>query len=226
MTRYAIYEIVATILLGGGLTALAWSYSPIWALLPLVITAFFLNFYRDPPRRVPRGRGLLVSPADGKIIGIARDLAEGPGPGRWLRITIFLSVFDVHVNRSPCAGRITRIDYRPGKFLNALDDKSSRENEANLLTIAPHAPLPGPIGVRQIAGLLARRIVCARAVGDALETGERFGMIKLGSRTELTVPDDPRWQVRVAIGQRVRGGASVLLEWNEAEVERQSSNGG
>jgi phosphatidylserine decarboxylase len=127
-----------------------------------------------------------------------------------IRLTIFLSVFDVHLNRSPCAGRVTEVDYRPGAFLNALKSEADTRNESNRLEIEPAGPLPGPVAVRQIAGVLARRIVCTAQPGDELAAGERFGMIKLGSRTELLLPEDPRWELRVALRDHVTAGVTPV----------------
>ncbi|MGE0479025.1 MAG: phosphatidylserine decarboxylase [Phycisphaerae bacterium] len=214
MARYARAE-VAALLVGGavatGGVALVFGW---WALLPALLAAALLSFYRDPPRRIPARPDALLAPADGRIVAIERETPAGGAPQ--LRVVIFLSVFNVHVNRSPCAGRVAAINYQPGKFLNALDDRSNTENESNTLELAPRAPLPGPIRVRQIAGVLARRIVCVARVGDELTAGQRFGMIKLGSRTELSAPDDGRWRVDVRVGQAARGGVTVLLTRAEA----------
>lgn len=215
MARYAWLEILCTILFGGGLTALALLYMPWLAPLPGLLTLLLLWFYRDPPRRVPDDPRLVLSPADGKVVGIVR-LPAGPDAPPRIQVNIFLSVFNVHVNRSPCEAVVTEIDYRRGKFVNALREDSAHLNEMNQLTLNPGGPLPGPMIVRQIAGLLARRIVCTAAAGDRLARGERFGMIKLGSRTELVVPSDPRWRVCVQVGQTVHGGLTPILEWTEA----------
>lgn len=209
MARYARAE-VAALLVGGALATVGVAFAfGWWALAPALLAAALLSFYRDPPRRIPARPDALLAPADGRIVAIERETPPGGAPQ--LRIVIFLSVFNVHVNRSPCAGRIFAIDYQPGKFLNALDERSNAENESNTLQLAPRVPLPGPVLVRQIAGVLARRIVCAARVGDELTAGQRFGMIKLGSRTELTAPDDGRWRVDVRVGDSVRGGVTVLL---------------
>ena len=212
MTRYAWKEVLLTLLLGSGVTVAAWWFSPWLALAPGALTVFLLSFYRDPPRRTPADPRLLVAPADGQVVAISR-LPAAEGDPAQLSIMIFLSVLNVHVNRAPCAGRVCDIVYRPGKFLNALKEASSAENEANTISLAPAPPIPGPVQVRQIAGVLARRIVCATQIGAELGRGERYGMIKLGSRTELIVPDDPQWRVRTSIGDAVRGGRTILLEW-------------
>src|SRR5439155_1812299 len=126
-------------------------------------------------------------------MSIERGWTPPEGGAPELRICIFLSVANVHVNRAPCAGRVRDVKYTPGQFLDARTAEATRRNENSLLTLDPLAPLPGPVCVRQIAGLLAKRIVCTHKPGDAVAAGERFGMIKLGSQTEIRVPDDPRW---------------------------------
>lgn len=216
MARYARLEVAGIVLLGGLAVVLLAMYAH-WAvaLLPTALMAFLLWFYRDPPRRIPAGAELLLAPADGRVVEIA-TAEPAPDGGRVLRILIFLNVFNVHVNRSPCAGRVTAVAYRPGRFLNALKAESTAVNEANTLTLDPAEPLPGPIRVRQIAGVLARRIVCAAQPGDALAAGERYGMIKLGSRTELVAPADPRWELCVKVGDRVRGGSTILAKLRSA----------
>ncbi len=215
MTSYARWEISLIVVVGVVVTSAVALHVGWWGLLPAVVALALLSFYRDPPRRIPQDARVLVAPADGKIVEISRNVDDGAG-GRLLRIMIFLSVLNVHVNRSPCGGRVREVQYRPGRFMSALNPKADTENEANALTIEPAAPLPGPVRVRQIAGVLARRIVCVAQPGDELAAGQRFGMIKLGSRTELCVPEDPKWTVCVAVGQPVRGGRDVVLRLEDA----------
>lgn len=179
----------------------------LWSLAPALLTIALLGFYRHPLRRPPTGPGLLLAPADGRIAAI--EQTRGPGGGR-LRIVVFLSVFDVHINRSPCAGRVVESGHRPGKFINALRNEADELNESHTITLDPVPPLPGPIHVRQIAGALARRIVCAAEVGQTLAAGQHYGMIKLGSRTEVIAPDDGCWSIGVRIGQTVRAGLTIL----------------
>jgi phosphatidylserine decarboxylase len=170
-----------------------------WAALPVVLLALFvLWFFRDPERSIPGGEGLVLSPADGRVTGV-EDVS-----GR-IRITIFLSVFNCHINRSPIAGTIIDTLYTPGRYLPAFDRRAGQENERNHLTIRA---ADGEYGVTQIAGLLARRIVCRRRVGDALHRGERFGMIRFGSRTDLLLP--PGVHPLVAVGDRVHGGLTIM----------------
>lgn len=210
LTPYAKTEVTLTLVLGAAVTAgvaYAWGW---WALAPGLLTLALLSFYRDPPRRIPLDERALLAPADGVIMVIQRDYRITPDAAPELRIAIFLSVMNVHVNRSPCAGVVQAIEYRAGLYLNALKREALDRNEANELMLTPEGPLPGPVRVRQIAGLLAKRIVCAVSVGQRLTQGERFGMIKLGSQTELRAPEDPRWRVMVQEGQPVRGGLTCL----------------
>lgn len=208
MAPYARLEVALILLLGGAATWLTAAWLGPWGLVPALLAMALLSFYRDPPRTPPPRDDALISPADGKVVTIERR--PGPAGRDELRIVIFLSVMNVHVNRSPCAGRVTEVVYQPGKFLNALKPESTTENENNLIVLAPAAPLPGPVRVRQIAGVLARRIVCAVRPGDVLTCGQRVGMIKLGSRTELCAAEADAWQVEVQLGQPVYGGTTIL----------------
>jgi phosphatidylserine decarboxylase len=210
MSPYARLEIALTLLIGAVATVAAGWLFGWWAVLPGVLALALLSFYRDPPRRVPTGDNLLLAPADGRIIKIERDCRVGDGDRRELTIVIFLSVLDVHINRSPCAGTVSGIEYSPGRFLNALRSEATLRNESNLVTIVPRPPLPGPVHVRQIAGVLARRIVCTLKPGDEVSAGQRFGMIKLGSQTEIRVPKDPRWELLVHEGDHVKAGHTIL----------------
>ena len=214
LASYARTETTLIILIGGGITGLAAYHLGWWSLAPGLLTLALLAFYRDPPRRVAVGDGILVSPADGKIAEITRHHEGEHGPE--LRIVIFLSVLNVHLNRSPCGGAVRDVKYEPGEFLNALKPESTERNERNTLTLDPDGPIPGPVTVRQIAGALARRIVCEAKPGDRLKIGQRFGMIKLGSRTELRVPENPNWRVLVSVGDNVKAGVSVLARLETA----------
>jgi len=191
--------------LGLGVVAtLLWllTHSVVLTSLPVVLALFFLWFFRDPERRVPAGPGEIVSPADGIVT--EADWIETAGGSR-LRFSIFLNVFDVHVNRSPVAGTVKAVEYREGGFLNAMKPESTVVNEQTLVVIDAGGY---EISYKQIAGLLARRIVCAVKVGDRLERGQRVGMIKFGSRTDVLMPADA--VPRVKSGSRVRGGSTVL----------------
>jgi phosphatidylserine decarboxylase len=170
--------------------------------LPVLLAVFFLWFFRDPERVVPTGVGEIVSPADGVVTNA--EWIETPG-GTKLRLSIFLNVFDVHVNRAPVGGVVKAVEHREGEFLNAMKPESVLANEQTLVVIDTG---DGEISYKQIAGLLARRIVCAVKVGDRLERGQRVGMIKFGSRADVLIPADA--VLKVKTGERVKGGESVL----------------
>jgi phosphatidylserine decarboxylase len=217
MAQYARLEEILIVAAGGLCTvAVAWLFGW-WGLLPAVVALALLSFYRDPPRRVPDAPAAILAPADGKVVDISREVALEDG-SPVLRIMIFLSVFNVHINRSPCAGRVVDVRYRAGKFLNALNAEADAENECNTIVLEPATTLPGPVRVRQIAGVLARRIVCTARAGDSLAAGQRYGMIKLGSRTEICLPENPGWEVCVELGTRVRAGRSILARLRSTEV--------
>lgn len=204
------------IFLAGGLisgSAESW-LSPRFILFTLasvsaLLALFSIYFFRDPEREVPQGEKLVVSPADGRILGLDRVEEQSFIDSPAERVSIFMNLFDVHVNRSPIEGTVRYKEYRKGKFFNASLDKSSKENEA--LTLGIESPgREHRVLVRQIAGLIARRIVCSVNESDALKRGERFGMIKYGSRLEVYLPPGSDW--RVASGDRVKAGTSILAE--------------
>ncbi len=171
-----------------------------------LLTAFTLYFFRDPEREIPQGESLIVSPADGKVVGI--DSVEHvpfiDGPAK--RISIFLSVFDVHINRAPIRGKVEYRHYAPGEFLAAYEPKASVKNEMNTIGIEDSDGYR--VVVRQIAGLIARRILCWKNPGDRIDRGDRFGLIRFGSRTDVFLPLDAR--IDVKLGQRVQGGSTVI----------------
>jgi phosphatidylserine decarboxylase len=171
-------------------------------LLPVLLALFFLWFFRDPERRIPAGLGEIVSPADG-VVTEAEWIETAAGSR--LRLSIFLNVFDVHVNRAPVAGTVKAVEYREGSFLNAMKPESVIMNEQTLVVIDAGGY---EVSYKQIAGLLARRIVCSVKVGDRLERGQRVGMIKFGSRTDVLMPAEAVPQVKS--GARVRGGSTIL----------------
>jgi phosphatidylserine decarboxylase len=179
-----------------------WFTRPAWALIPLLLAIFFLWFFRDPERAIPDMGGAVVSPADGKVTDVSWLTTDGE---KQARISIFLSVFDVHVNRSPITGTVREVRYQRGKFLNAMNPASAEENEQNVVRVEGDGQV---VVFKQIAGLLARRIVFHPKVGDRLERGQRVGLIKFGSRTDVILSATANVQVKV--GDRVRGGASVL----------------
>ena len=194
-----------------------WLWSPLGWFFWLV-TAFVAYFFRDPPRVTPTRDGLVISPADGRVdmVGFFVPPPElGLGDKPLPRITIFLSVFDVHINRVPVGGKITKIAYTPGLFLNADLDKASEDNERNSLVIETAG---GRIWVIQIAGLVARRIVSFKKEGETLVAGERFGLIRFGSRLDVFLPEGSR--VLVAAGQTAIAGETVLADLRASEPAR------
>ena len=197
-----------------------WLWPPL-AWLAVLATAWIAYFFRDPPRVTPLRDGLVVAPGDGRIAAIERVRPPpelGLDDAERVRVSIFLSVFDVHINRAPVAGRIARAVYVPGAFLNAALDKASEDNERCALVIAK--PDGTEIGVVQIAGLIARRIVTFVREGDSIGAGERFGLIRFGSRVDLYLP--PGHGVLVAVGQRAVGGETVLCDLKSDETEREA----
>jgi phosphatidylserine decarboxylase len=192
---YAIPLLAASLLIG-------WLTRPVWAWPTLLLAVFFLWFFRDPERIVPSTPGGVVSPADGKVTHVSQIVQDG---APYLRISIFLSVFDVHVNRSPIGGVIGQVRYHRGKFLNAMNAASAEQNEQNVVTVEGDGRT---VVFKQIAGLLARRIVFTKKVGDRLERGERIGMIKFGSRVDVLL--DTSVSIEVKVGDHVKGGSSIL----------------
>ena len=208
---FILIALVATVLLGSLWSPLFW--------IGGILTVWVCYFFRDPPRVTPLRDGLVVSPADGRVSLITTavppvelDLPQEP----MTRISVFMNVFDCHVNRSPVTGRIVQILYTPGLFLNAELDKASEDNERNALVIETAGT---KIGVVQIAGLVARRIVSFVKIGDHLSTGERFGLIRFGSRLDIFVPLDA--QVLVGLGQTAVAGETVLADLTANEPARQ-----
>lgn len=190
------------------------------AVAGLLITGFVCFFFRDPDRLVPGGDGLIVSPADGKVIKI-EDVAQTPFfDGACTRISVFMSVFNVHVNRIPHEGTITRVDYHPGKFLAANRDKASQDNERNALLL--ESPDGRRVGFVQIAGLIARRIICRVQPDDTVRRGERFGLICFGSRLDIYLPEDA--QIDVAVGDRVQAGSSIMAKWKSTPAMQTKAN--
>ncbi len=187
--------------------------------IPVLLAAFFLWFFRDPQRKIPTGQGIIVSPGDGKVE--EAEWIETTAGSRF-RVSIFLSVFDVHVNRIPMSGKVTLMEYREGQFLNAMNPESAVLNEQTLIVIddGTHS-----VSFKQIAGLLARRIVCDVHTGDTVERGQRMGMIKFGSRVDVLMPADV--ELRVKPGDRVKGGSSVLgvLPGYAEDASSKSSDG-
>lgn len=198
MVIYGIYYAAALLVAAGALTYLT---SWVWALPFYILAAFCLYFFRDPNREVPAGP-VAVSPADGKVVVVK---PENGGQ----RISIFLNVFDVHVNRTPIPGRVLDVRYQEGQFLVASKEEASHSNEQNTITVEGMvAGEPRRIVFKQIAGLIARRIICYKKAGDTVAAGERVGLIKFGSRVDVQL--GPEWEVVVHVGQRVSAGSSVI----------------
>lgn len=180
------------------------------SVVAFVIAGLVIWFFRDPPRSIPSAAGLVVSPADGKIVEIEEVGHDEYVDGLAVKIGIFLSIFSVHINRAPVSGRVIGLKYKPGKYLNALRLESARENEQPAVMMESDDGHHRGIVVRQITGAIARRIVCCLKPDDEVKRGEQFGMIKLGSRTELVLPREDGLTIRVRNGDMVRGGTSIL----------------
>lgn len=220
LTKYGARELaIGTLALGTGVAVSAWAaarFSPwLWALAAcdLAVWAWVLAFFRDPERLAPPGDGLFVSPADGRVSDItplgADSLLGCPG----IQIGVFMNVFNVHVNRAPCDGEVVSVTHRDGAFLDVRDPHASERNESTAIHLRhSHGGQAYPVVVRQIAGLVARRIVTDLAAGQTLRRGQRIGMIKFGSRLELLLPESLAAEIRVSVGQKVRAGQTVLAE--------------
>lgn len=188
---------------GAACLAFGWKWT---AGLFIFLGLFVLYFFRDPDRAIPSDPGTVVSPADGHIVEIV-DEALDEKPGR--RVSIFLSIWDVHIQRAPVAGRIEGVQYRPGRFYAALRSRASTENEQNVISISTPG---GTLVFKQIAGAIARRVLCWKKAGEMVLLGERVGMIRFGSRVDVWLPAGA--EVVVKRGQKVKGGASILAKWN------------
>jgi phosphatidylserine decarboxylase len=182
------------------------------AIVPLIFLLWLISFFRNPPRKIPTEPRAIISPADGTVTDITPlahyDFIGGPA----VRIGIFLSIFNVHINRAPLAGRVVELHYHPGEFLNAMKPESSERNEYMWIGFEQTEPPAHRFAVRQISGMLARRIVCTLAPGQTLTPGKIFGMIKLGSRTELILPADAV-EITVRPGDPVRAGSHIVARW-------------
>ncbi len=209
-TRHGLREMVigsvVLALLAVGLYVVWWPL--VFLVIPLWVWLF--AFFRDPERQIPSQQHVMVSPADGKVSDVTEvqsDLLGSPA----VRVGIFLSVFNVHVNRAPCDGRVSHVVYKRGKFINAMSHaQASEENESNTLVIADVNDGRPVAVVKQIVGLIARRIICTSKLGDVVKRGDRIGMIKFGSRTELYIPKWLMPDIQVKVGQTVRGGLDVV----------------
>lgn len=216
---FARWGLIELFLMGGTLlaatAALVWQGAP-WhygAIGTAIAAAIIIYFFRDPNRAVPTEAGLLIGPADGKVVEITRlehdEFIDGPA----VRIGIFLSLFNVHINRAPSAARVIELRYSPGLFLNAMKPESAMRNENMWIGLEEESAPHRRIVVRQISGLVARRICCDVKPGDVVARGEKFGMIKLGSRTELIIPDTDDLEIAIEMGQTVKAGSTIMARY-------------
>ena len=202
MVKEGYYFGLPLLLVGCAAFFLHWRIA---AYLLLFLAWFVFSFFRDPDRVIPSDPGAIVSPGDGRVV-VVQDEDYAGKPGK--RVSIFLAVWNVHVNRSPEAGRITKMEYRPGKFVAAMRANASAENEQNVFALSTDA---GELMFKQIAGLIARRVVSWKKAGDVVARGERIGLVRFGSRVDLWVPRQA--EILVKVGQNVKGGSSVLASW-------------
>jgi phosphatidylserine decarboxylase len=189
--------------------------TPYWflAILSAVPLCLIVYFFRDPLRAVPGGADVLVAPADGKVVEITPLEHDAFIGGPAVKIGIFLSIFNVHLNRAPSRSRVIELQYSPGAFLNALNPESAIRNENTWIGLEEEAPPHRRIVVRQISGAIARRIVCALRPGEVLQRGQKIGMIKFGSRTELIIPQNDALTIDVKIGQKILAGTTIMARY-------------
>jgi phosphatidylserine decarboxylase len=202
MVKEGYYLGLPLLLLAGAAYLTQWT---VVAVVLVCLALFVFSFFRDPERVIPSDPGAIVSPGDGRVV-VVTDEEDSGRPGK--RISIFLAVWNVHVNRAPAAGVITKLEYRPGKFLAAMRERASTENEQNVFTLSTDA---GEMVFKQIAGLIARRVVSWKKQGERVARGERIGLVRFGSRVDVWVPKDA--EILVKLGDNVKGGASVLASW-------------
>jgi phosphatidylserine decarboxylase len=202
MVKEGYYFGLPPLALGAAALFLRWNIA---GAILICLAAFIFYFFRDPERVIPAEPGAIVSPADGRIV-VVTDEENAGRPGK--RISIFLAIWNVHVNRSPASGTITAMKYCPGKFSAAMRDSASTQNEQNVINLATDA---GEITFKQIAGLIARRVVCWKKSGDRVARGERIGLVRFGSRADLWLPRDS--ELLVKVGDHVKGGSSVVGYW-------------
>lgn len=202
MVKEGYYFGLPLLLIGGAAFFFHWRVA---ASVFLFLALFVFSFFRNPDRVIPSDPGAIVAPGDGRVVVVQDEDYLGK-PGK--RVSIFLAVWNVHVNRAPEAGRITKMEYRPGKFVAAMRANASAENEQNIFTLSTGA---GELVFKQIAGLIARRVVSWKKVGDVVARGERIGLVRFGSRVDLWIPQQA--QILVKVGQHVKGGSSILASW-------------
>ncbi|HVH69763.1 MAG TPA: phosphatidylserine decarboxylase family protein, partial [Candidatus Dormibacteraeota bacterium] len=202
MVKEGYYFGLPLLVLGGLGFLLHWYLT---ATVLVLLALFVFSFFRDPDRVIPAEPGAIVSPADGRVVVVTEEENAGR-PGQ--RVSIFLAIWNVHVNRSPASGTITKMQYRPGKFLAAMKGRASLENEQNLFTLSTQA---GEMVFKQIAGFIARRVVSWKKQGEHVVRGERIGLVRFGSRVDVWLPKDA--EILVKVGENVRGGSSVIARW-------------
>jgi phosphatidylserine decarboxylase len=202
MVKEGYYFGLPPLVLGGACLLLQWY---VVGSLLVLLALFVFSFFRDPERVIPAETEAVVSPADGRVVAVTDEENAGR-PGK--RVSIFLAIWNVHVNRSPAAGTITALEYRPGKFLAAMRERASAENEQNVFTLSTEA---GEIVFKQIAGWIARRVVSWKKTGDRVARGERIGLVRFGSRVDVWLPREA--EILVKLGENVKGGSSVLARW-------------
>jgi phosphatidylserine decarboxylase len=202
MVKEGYYFGLPLLVLGGAAYLAQWTIA---SMVLVCLAIFVFSFFRDPERIIPAEPGAIVSPGDGRVV-VVTDEEDAGRPGK--RISIFLAVWNVHVNRAPAAGVITRMEYRAGKFLAAMRERASMENEQNVFTLSTDA---GEMVFKQIAGLIARRVVSWKKEGERVARGERIGLVRFGSRVDVWVPKDA--EILVKLGENVKGGSSVLARW-------------
>jgi phosphatidylserine decarboxylase len=202
MVKEGYYFGLPLLVLGAAAYLMEWAVA---AVVCVCLALFVFSFFRDPERVIPSESGAVVSPADGRVV-VVTDEDNAGRPGK--RISIFLAIWNVHVNRAPAGGVITNLEYKPGKFLAAMREQASMENEQNIFTLSTDA---GEMVFKQIAGLIARRVVSWKKSGERVARGERIGLVRFGSRADVWVPQDA--QILVKLGDNVKGGATVLAKW-------------
>src|SRR6266571_5199712 len=202
MVKEGYYFGLPVLLVGGVAYLLRWYAA---AAVLIFLALFVFSFFRDPERVIPAEPGAVVSPGDGRVVVVTDEEYEGR-PGK--RVSTFLAVWNVHVNRAPAAGTIAKLEYRPGKFLAAMRERASAENEQNVFTLSTDT---GEVVFKQIAGLIARRVVSWKKAGEKVARGERIGLVRFGSRVDMWVPQEA--EILVKVGENVKGGSSVLARW-------------
>ncbi|MGB2627481.1 MAG: phosphatidylserine decarboxylase [Candidatus Acidiferrum sp.] len=207
MVKEGYYFGVPPLLLGLLALALRSRLAFVCGVVLVCLGLFVFYFFRNPDRKIPTGPGLIVSPGDGRVV-VVKDEPLAGRPGR--RISVFLAVWNVHVNRSPASGTITHFEYKPGKFMAAWAESASLDNEQNIFTLSSEH---GPIVFKQIAGWVARRVVSWKKQGEIVRRGERVGLVRFGSRVDLWIPDNA--EILVKVGDHVKGGSSVLARMRE-----------